>query len=264
MKVVLFCGGLGMRLREFSENTPKPMVPIGYRPIMWHLMKYYAHYGYKDFILCLGYKADLIKNYFINYQEWVTNDFVLSGDGSRPAMLSTDIHDWKITFCETGLSSNIAQRLVAVRQHLEGEEYFMANYSDNLTGLHLPDMVDFAMRQRKTACLLAVSPAQTFHAVDIDGGGKVKGIQDMTQTGLVINGGYFVLRKDIFDYIRPGEELVHEPFQRLIGKGELVSYRYDGFFASMDTFKERQQLEDLFSRGKAPWEVWKKQTGAAG
>jgi glucose-1-phosphate cytidylyltransferase len=247
-----------MRLREFSENTPKPMVPIGYRPIIWHLMKYYAHFGYKEFVLCLGYRADLIKNYFINYDEWLTNDFVLSGKNRSPELLATDIHDWKITFCETGASSNIAQRLSAVKQHLQGEEYFMANYSDNLTSLYLPDLVDFAMARKKIACIMSVTPAQTFHAVDVEPDGRVSSIRDMTGTGMAVNGGFFVLRKDIFDYIGKGEELVHEPFQRLIAKNELVAYRYDGFFASMDTFKDRQRLEDLFSRGNAPWEVWKK------
>jgi glucose-1-phosphate cytidylyltransferase len=248
MKVVLFCGGLGMRLREFSENTPKPMVPIGYRPIIWHLMKYYAHFGYKEFILCLGYRADLIKNYFINYSEWLSNDFVLDGSG-RTQMLNTDIHDWKITFCETGVTSNIAQRLTAVREHLNGDEFFMANYADNLSSLHLPNLVEFAMQKRKVACLLSATPAQSFHAVDIDADGRV--------TGLCINAGFFVLRKDIFDYIRPGDELVHAPFARLIERGELISYKHDGFFASMDTFKERQALEDMFTKGSAPWMVWK-------
>ena len=258
MKVVLFCGGLGMRLREFSENTPKPMVPIGYRPIIWHLMKYYAHFGHKEFILCLGYRADIIKKYFIEYDEWVTNDFVLSGSGQKPEMLSTDIHDWKITFCETGLTSNIAQRLMAVKQHVMNEEYFMANYSDNLSGLHLPDLVNFALERKKIGALLSVCPAQTFHALESDKTGRVTGIKDMTKSGLAINGGYFVLKPEVFDYIKPGEELVHEPFGRLIAKNELAAYHYDGFFASMDTFKERQQLEDLFSKGNAPWEVWKK------
>lgn len=258
MKVVLFCGGMGMRLREFSENVPKPMVPIGYRPIIWHLMKYYAHFGYKEFILALGYRADTIKNYFIKYDEWLTNDFVISGGTANPQLLSTDIHDWKITFCETGLNSNIAQRLTAVKQHLGNDEYFMANYSDNLTDLHLPDLVDFALQRRKTACLLSVAPAQSFHAVDVDEDGGVKGIRDMTKAGLAINGGFFVLNRRIFDYIKPGEELVHQPFERLIPKGELLAYRHRGFWACMDTFKERQQLEDLFSKGHAPWEVWKK------
>lgn len=261
MKVVLFCGGLGMRLREFSENTPKPMVPIGYRPIIWHLMKYYAHFGHKEFILCLGYRADLIKKYFIDYDEWVTNDFVLSGGSQGPEMLSTDIHDWKITFCETGLTSNIGQRLMAVRQHLQGEEFFLANYSDGLSDLALPNMIEFARKQNKVASLLSVTPAQTFHALEWDANGRVTGIRDMTQSGLAINGGFFVLRQDIFEHMQPGEELVHQPFTRLIAKGELLAYRHEGFFASMDTFKERQQLEDLFSKGKAPWEVWKKGIG---
>lgn len=261
MKVVLFCGGAGMRLREYSENTPKPMVPIGYRPVIWHLMKYYAHFGHKDFILCLGYRADIIKNYFIQYQEWLTNDFVLTGGMRDPSLLSTDIHDWKITFCDTGLQANIAERLTAVREHVKGEEYFLANYSDNLTGLHLPDMIRFAQERKKVACMLNVTPAQTFHTVERNDQGQVISIRDMTHAGLSINGGYFMLRHDIFDYIRPGEELVHEPFARLIERKELVAYRYDGFWAAMDTFKDRQRLEDLFSKGGAPWEVWKNDTG---
>ena len=133
MKVVLFCGGQGMRMREFSETIPKPMVPIGYRPIMWHLMRYYAHFGHKDFILCLGYRGDSIKEYFLNYKEWLSNDFVLSGGGADVQLLSSDIDDWRITFVDTGTHSNIGERLRAVRPHLEGEEIFLANYSDGLT-----------------------------------------------------------------------------------------------------------------------------------
>ena len=132
MKVVLFCGGLGMRMREYSEAVPKPLVPIGYRPILWHLMKYYAHYGHKDFILCLGYRADAVKNYFLEYNECITNDFVLSEGGKKIEMLNRDIHDWNITFVDTGLMSNIGQRLKAVEEHLHGEEMFLANYSDGL------------------------------------------------------------------------------------------------------------------------------------
>src|SRR5574341_155527 len=130
MKVVLFCGGLGMRLREYSEAVPKPMVPVGYRPIVWHLMRYYAHYGHKDFILCLGYKADAIKNYFLQYDETVSNDFVLSQGGGKVELLGSDISDWKITFVDTGLTTNIGQRLRAVEKHLKDEEVFLANYAD--------------------------------------------------------------------------------------------------------------------------------------
>ena len=137
MKVVLFCGGLGMRIRD-AEDLPKPMVQIGYRPILWHVMKYYAHFGHKDFILCLGHRADAIKNYFLNYNECVSNDFVLSGGGKNLELLNSDIHDWRITFVDTGINSNIGQRLKAVEKYLEGEEEFLANYSDGLTDLPLP------------------------------------------------------------------------------------------------------------------------------
>src|SRR5713101_1065274 len=138
MKVVLFCGGLGMRLREYSENIPKPMVTIGYRPILWHVMKYYAHFGHKDFILCLGYRADSIKNYFLNYDECLSNDFVLSRGGKNVELIHTDAHDWKITFADTGINSNIGQRLKAAEKYLKGEEVFLANYTDGLSDLHLP------------------------------------------------------------------------------------------------------------------------------
>src|SRR5215471_8658844 len=140
VKVVLFCGGLGMR--EYSEVLPKPMVPIGYRPILWHVMKYYAHYGHKDFILCLGYKADVIKQYFRNYDECVSNDFVLSSGGKNVELLGSDIDDWNITFVDTGLTSNIGQRLKAVRRQLEGEEMFLANYTDGLSDVPLPNVID--------------------------------------------------------------------------------------------------------------------------
>src|SRR5262249_29649730 len=142
MKVVLFCGGLGTRLREFTGEIPKPMVKIGYRPILWHLMKYYAHYGHKDFILCLGYRADVIKQFFLNYEEWISNDFTLSKGGKELTLENNDIEDWKITFVDTGLHANIGERLVAVRRYVEDEDVFLANYSDGLTDLDLPTMIE--------------------------------------------------------------------------------------------------------------------------
>ncbi|MFL6192326.1 MAG: sugar phosphate nucleotidyltransferase, partial [Actinomycetes bacterium] len=144
MKVVLFCGGLGLRLRDHSERVPKPMVPIGYRPILWHIMKYYAHHGHRDFTLCLGYKADVVKQYFLDYNEALSNDFVLDGNGGREAgrieLLGSDIHDWRITFADTGLHANIGQRLVAVRRYVESEDVFLANYGDVLTDAPLPEL----------------------------------------------------------------------------------------------------------------------------
>ena len=257
MKVVLFCGGLGTRLREISENLPKPMVKIGYRPILWHVMKYYAHYGHKDFILCLGYKADVIKNYFLNYDECLSNDFTLLEGGKNLQLLNSDIHDWKITFVDTGLTSNIGQRFKAVEKYLEGEEVFLANYSDGLTDLVLPEMIDDFYKQDKLASFVCVKPSQSFHLVEMKENGVVSEIRDVKQAGIRINGGYFIFKNDIFRYINQGEELVVEPFQRLIDMKELIAYKYDGFWACMDTFKEQQQLDDMYSQGKAPWEVWK-------
>jgi glucose-1-phosphate cytidylyltransferase len=256
MKVVIFCGGLGMRMREYSEAVPKPMVPIGYRPILWHVMKYYAHYGHKDFILCLGYKADVIKKYFLEYDERVTNDFVLSKGGKNVKLLASDIEDWRITFVDTGLASNIGQRLKAVQKHLKGEEMFLANYSDGLSDLPLPSMIESFRRTGKIACFAGVKPRASFHLISTDSGGTVKSINHVAKSGARINGGFMVLRREIFNYMRDGDELVEEPFRRLIAEGKLMAYPHDGYWACMDTFKEKQDLEDAFGQGKAPWAVW--------
>lgn len=257
MKVVLFCGGLGMRLREYAENTPKPMVPIGYRPILWHVMKYYAHFGHRDFVLCLGYRADAIKHYFLNYDECLSNDFTLSQGGKHLELVHSDIHDWKITFADTGVNSNIGMRLKAVQKYLEGEEMFLANYSDGLVDLHLPELIEDFQRQKKTASFISVRPSLSYHFVSADANGTVQEIREISRSGMRINGGYFVFRNEIFDYLKEGEELVQQPFQRLIERKQLISHPHDGFFASMDTFKDKQVLDDLYNSGKAPWEVWK-------
>jgi glucose-1-phosphate cytidylyltransferase len=256
MKVVLFCGGLGMRIREYSENVPKPMVPIGYRPILWHVMKYYAHYGHKDFILCLGYKADVIKRYFLEYDECVTNDFVLSGGGKNIEILNQDIQDWRITFVDTGLTSNIGQRFQAVEKLLDNEELFLANYTDGLADLPLPDVIAKLKDSGKIASFVSVMPKASFHFIESDANGIVRGIEHIRKSGARINGGFFVFRHQIFKYIKDGEELVEEPFRRLIAEEQLINYKHDGYWACMDTYKERQELEDLYSRGNAPWNVW--------
>lgn len=258
MKVVLFCGGLGMRLREVSERTPKPMIPIGYRPILWHVMKYYAHFGHKDFILCLGYGADVIKDYFLKYDECISNDFILSEGGTKVQMITSDIHDWSITFVDTGVDTNIGQRLKAVETYIEKDEFFLANYSDGLTDLHLPDQIDHFRKQRKVASLLSVRPRFSTHVICAGPDGVVTNIQDMGKSGIRINGGYFIFSREIFSYIRDKEELVHEPFQRLMKERELIAYSFDGFWAAMDTFKDKQHLDQLFSKGNPPWQIWGK------
>jgi glucose-1-phosphate cytidylyltransferase len=256
MRVVLFCGGLGTRMREFSESIPKPMVPIGYRPILWHVMKYYAHYGHKDFVLCLGYKADVIKNYFRNYDECISNDFVLSGGGKDLELLSSDIHDWRITFVDTGLASNIGMRLIAVEKHVRDEEVFLANYTDGLCDVNLDEVEQIFLRSKKVACFVSVKPRASFHLVSADADGVVKAIEHIANSGARINGGFFIFRREVFKYIKYGEELVEQPFRRLITEGQLLAHTHNGFWACMDTFKERQELEDLYGRGNAPWTVW--------
>ncbi|MFN8062088.1 MAG: glucose-1-phosphate cytidylyltransferase [Vicinamibacterales bacterium] len=264
MKVVLFCGGLGLRMREYSEAVPKPMVPIGPRPILWHLMKYYAHFGHRDFILCLGYKADVIKRYFLDYDECVSNDFVYSQGGKQLELLASDIQDWNITFVDTGLHANIGQRLRAVRKHLAGETHFLANYSDGLSDVDLSTMIDTARASGKIATFIGVKPNATFHVVTTDEAGAVTDIRHVADTRQRINGGFFVLRQEIFDYLHDGEELVQEPFQRLIAERQLGIYPYEGFWACMDTVKEMDQFEHLYSQDRAPWVVWKPRSSADG
>lgn len=257
MKVVLFCGGQGIRLREYSEQIPKPMVPIGYRPILWNIMKYYASYGHKDFILCLGYKADVIKNYFINYDETLSNDFVYKKGGKNIELLNSDIDDWTITFVDTGLNSNIGMRLMQVKEYLQGEEMFLANYSDGLTDLNLNKMINwFKKEHNKTAAFMAYQPTHSFHIVKRQENGIVNGISHIGNSGLYVNTGYFILKSEIFDHLNYGDELVEEPFNRLIKKQELVSWEHKGFWGSMDTFKDKKMLDDIYAKGNPPWEVW--------
>lgn len=255
MKVVLFCGGAGMRLRGYADDVPKPMVQIGTRPILWHLMKYYAHFGHKDFVLCLGYKGNVIKDYFLNYDESVSNDFVWSQGGRKIHYLNRDIDDWTITFVETGANSTIGERLKAVEPHLGGEEMFLANYGDGLSDLDLPSMIEAFRESGAIASLLLVQPTASFDIVHTGAGGLVTGVCPLNRSEIWINGGFFVLRNEIFRYICPGDELVREPFQRLIEKRALLAYKYSGFWQCMDTFKDKQRLEEL-NQGAAPWKVW--------
>jgi len=256
VKVVIFCGGQGMRMREASEVVPKPMIPIGSRPILWHVMKYYAHFGFCDFVLCLGYKAEAIKQFFLTYNEAMANDFVLSDGGAKVHLLKTDIHNWNITFVDTGLHSRIGERLRAVRHLLRDDEMFLANYGDTLTDADLPAMIARARQSGATATFLAVRPNYSFHVVSMDDGGIVDGVHDVTRSDVWINGGYFVLRSELLDDLRPGEDLVDEPFSRLMQSNQLRAERHHGFWAPMDTLKDKQSLEALHENGEAPWEVW--------
>ncbi|RPH60810.1 MAG: glucose-1-phosphate cytidylyltransferase [Burkholderiales bacterium] len=256
MKVVLFCGGLGTRLREHSEEIPKPLVNVGYRPIVWHLMRYYAHFGHTEFILCLGYRGDMIREYFVNYKEWLTNDFVLSKGGTKIDLFSDDLDDWRITFVDTGLHTNIGQRLVRVRKYVENDEMFLANYADALTDLPLNEQLADFSRGDATVGMLAVPPAHSFHGIHADDDGVVDEFGAMHDAGFWVNAGYFCMRPEVFDVIGCGEELVEQPFQRLIARRKLVSYRYRGFWRQMDTFKDKITFDRMEGRGDCPWKVW--------
>jgi glucose-1-phosphate cytidylyltransferase len=253
MKVVLFCGGLGTRIREYSESIPKPMIPIGNQPILWHVMQYYSQYGHTDFILCLGYKANTIKDFFLTYRPHAFADCVVSSLGSKVELLGEVRDDWRVTMIDTGVWRNIGQRLWAVRDHVRGEEMFLANYSDGLTDVNLDDMIDHFKKSGKVACFLAVRPSLTFHLADFDEAGNVRAFRTSDRSEIWINGGYFLFRSAIFDYMREGEELVLQPFSRLIADNQLIAYKHEGFWRAMDTLRDRQVLEDIIEKGDMPW-----------
>lgn len=255
MKTVLFCGGLGTRIRDYSENIPKPMIPIGDKPILWHLMSYYSQFGYKDFVLCLGYKARVIKEFFLNYRPHIYVDCVVSGFGNHVESLGDPMQDWRITMIDTGVWRSIGERLFAVRAHLEDEEMFLANYSDGLSDVDLPAMIETFKRSGKVACFVAARPNFSLHFIDMDADGMVRGVRSTDSANLWINGGFFIFRSQIFDYMRDGEELVEEPFRRLIEADQLLAFKHEGFWRPMDTLKDKEILEDLVEQGRTPWRV---------
>ena len=258
MKVVLFCGGLGTRLREHSETIPKPLVSVGYRPIIWHLMRYYSHYGYKDFVLALGYRGDMIREYFLNYKECMSNDFVLSEGGKQIEVMDEDTADWRITFVDTGLHSNLGQRLSRVRKYVQDEDAFLVNYSDGLSDLNLGAFIEESKKLDAIASFVSVRPSQSFHAVRSGEDGLVTAMEPVATSDAWVNGGFFRLRREIFDYMQDGEELVEKPFERLIAQRKLWTQRHYGFWAAMDTFKDKITLDRMEARGNCPWMVWKK------
>lgn len=227
-----------MRLRGAVGSLPKPMVPIGGRPLLWHIMRYYAHYGHGDFIVCLGHQAAAIRDYF-----------------------ERTPHDWRIQYVDTGLHSSVGERFYAVRELLAGEQVFLANYGDTVTDVVLPALIDHHARSGKAASLLSVRPNYTFNVVTSEGA-RVTGFQDLAETGIRINGGYFVFRRDVFDYLERGEDLP-AMFQRLIAADELVAYPCEGFWAPMDTLKDKQRLESLVEGGGSVWQVWENPRPAA-
>lgn len=258
MKVVLFCGGLGMRMRADNQSVPKPMMPIGCRPVLWHVMRYYAYFGHTEFILCLGYGAEAVKDYFLNYRETASNDFVITKGGQHVEMLDTDISDWTITFIDTGMETAIGERLRRARPYLEGDEVFLANYGDVLTDASLDDLVAGFVASGAVGQFLAVKPQDSFHVAQFAADGTVTGLVPVGDLDMSINGGFFVLRQGIFDYLDEGDDLVMDACVKAARDGKIRAARYEGFWAPMDTLKERHALEELHKRGASPWALWQR------
>ena len=258
MKVVLFCGGLGMRMREGPASAPKPMAMIGDRPLLWHVMRYYAHFGHTDFILCLGYGAAAVKDYFLHYDETLSNDFTLAGGGRDIAAVhSTDITDWNITFIDTGLHSTIGERLMRVRALSRTRRCsWPTTPTRSPTRRWTSWSTGSGARPTRWSSMLAVPPVSTHHVVEIADDGEVTGVRAVAELMQWENGGYFVMRPEIFDVLRDGEDMVPHAFDRLVPQRRLLAQRYTGFWRAADTFKDRAELEDMFHRGQCPWMLW--------
>ena len=256
MKVVLFCGGLGMRMRDGVSTAPKPMAMIGDRPLLWHVMRYYAHFGHTDFVLCLGYGASAVKDFFLNYDETRSNDFTLEGAHRQVKLFKTDISNWRITFVDTGLHSAIGERLRRVRRFVEDEEMFLANYADVFTNAPLPDMIARFAATDAVVSLLAVPPMSSHHVVDVGENGLVTQVTPVRDLRQWENGGYFVIRPEIFNHLYENEDLVEDAIVRLVAQGRVLGYPHKGYWSPADTVKERAQLEEMYNRGDCPWMIW--------
>jgi glucose-1-phosphate cytidylyltransferase len=222
-------------------------------------MRYYAHFGHTEFILCLGFGAKSVKDYFLEYRETESNDFVLSNGGTSIEMLESDISDWRITFVDTGIDTPIGERLRRVRPHIGDDEVFLANYGDVLTDAPMNDIISDFLETDAAGTLLAVKPQDSFHVVQIQDGNKVTGLEAVADMAMRINGGYFVLRQSIFEYLNEDEDLVMNACVRAAADGRMLAVPYDGFWAPMDTLKERTALEVLYSGGQSPWALWRKE-----
>jgi glucose-1-phosphate cytidylyltransferase len=257
MKVVIFCGGLGTRLREETEFRPKPMVPVGERPILWHIMKTYAHYGHKDFVLCLGYKGEVIKEYFRNYH-WNTSDVTLRL-GAQPCIKYHNQHDeedWSVTLLDTGQATMTGGRLKRALRFIE-EDTFLVTYGDGLTDSNINESIAFHRKQGKVVTITAVRPAGRFGDLEISGDTVTAFREKAEQQADFINGGFFVMNKRIGEYLTDDTcVLEQEPLNRLAREGHIGAFRHTGFWQCMDTYREQQLLTHLWTGGKAPWKLW--------
>lgn len=262
MKTVILCGGYGTRIRDVSEDIPKPMIPIGNYPILWHIMKYYSFFGHKDFILCLGHKSEVIKNFFLNY-EIRTNDISITLGSDNLVKYKTQHLEkgWKITMAETGRNAMTGARVKRIKHYIGDDKNFMLTYGDGVGDIDLKKLIAFHLSHGKVATLTGVHPPGRFGELEYDDRNKVLGFNEKPQaTGGRINGGFFVCRNEIFNYLNDDENLVLEegPIKNLVKDGELMIYKHDGFWQPMDTSREYSLLNKLFESKQAPWVKWLK------
>lgn len=259
MKAVILCGGQGTRLREETEYRPKPLVPVGGRPILWHIMKSYAHFGITDFVLCLGYRGDMIKDYFLNY-EAANNDFTISLGSKRSITYHGAHHeqDYTVTLADTGLYAQTGSRLKQVQRYIGDDELFMVTYGDGLCDVDLRDVLRHHRAHGKLATVTSVRPVSRFGMLEIDEKDTVANFAEKPRAEGWASAGYFVFDRRVFDWIEEGVDCIleREPLERLAAAGELIAYRHEGFFYAMDTFREYQVLNGIWDAGDAPWAVW--------
>ncbi|MFZ3008023.1 MAG: glucose-1-phosphate cytidylyltransferase [Phenylobacterium sp.] len=257
MKAVILCGGLGTRISEESHLKPKPMIEIGGRPILWHIMKLFSHYGFNEFIICLGYKGYVIKEYFSNYVLH-NADFTVDLASGSMEYHATNHEPWKVTLVETGPDTMTGGRLKRVAKYLTPGESFFFTYGDGVADVDLAALAAFHKSHGKQSTVTAVSPPGRYGALDIVNGAVERFIEKPPGDNGLINGGFFVLQPDVVSRIA-GDEIPFEsaPLESLAADGELMAWRHEGFWAAMDTLRDKNQLEALWASGKAPWHVWK-------
>jgi len=268
VKVVLFSGGQGTRLRGDSvaggplrrdSDIPKPLQTIGGHPLLWHLMRWYAHFGHTDFVICTGFGAELVRAWVLGLAGLLAAG--TDAAGTLTALLGGDDDPWHVTVVDTGVAASVGERLLAVRHHLDDEPWFLANYADTFTDVRLPEVIAAAQRADALVTLLAVPPPSTMHAVHFGADHLVRAVRPLRDEGARVNGGYFVMQPGVFDHLRPGEDLVEAPFARLAAAGRLLAHPYDGFWLPLDTMKDRLRMEALWHSGERPWAVWERPRG---
>ena len=258
MKVVILCGGVGTRMREETEFRPKPLVDVGGRPILWHIMKLYAHHGFREFILCLGYKGSMIKEYFLNY-EAMNSDFTICL-GNKAEIQFNDNHeeqDFHVTLAETGSDTLTGGRVKRVQRYLQNEERFMVTYGDGVSDVNIRKLIEFHKSHGKLATVTTFRPVSRFGILDINESQQVQNFIEKPKSDAWASAGFFVFERKIFDYL-DGDActLEREPLEQLAKEGQLMAYNHDGFFYAMDTYREYQILNDLWKNGQAPWKLW--------